>query len=102
MLILKWYGIDVNGELQDTMLAHYLIEPNMRHNLNILSETYLNYTPVSIESLIGKKGAKQGSMRDVPVEKVAEYAGEDADLTWQLGEKFFPQVARAILWKIIC
>lgn len=93
MLVLKWYGVEVKGELFDTMLAHYLMEPELRHNLNYMSETYLSYKPVSIESLIGKKGKKQGSMRDVPIEKAKEYAGEDTDLTLQLKELFEPQLA---------
>jgi DNA polymerase I len=83
-LVLKWYGIEVKGFFADTMLAHYLLEPELRHNMDYLAETYLNYKPVSIESLIGKKGVNQGSMRDVQVEDVAAYAGEDADVTWQL------------------
>ncbi len=83
-LILKWYGVDVKGFYFDTMLAHYLLEPELRHNLNYLSETYLDYAPVPIESLIGKKGKKQLSMRDVSIEKIKEYAGEDADLTYQI------------------
>ncbi len=92
IIILKWYGVEVQGALFDTMLAHYLIEPELRHNLNYMSETYLKYQPVSIESLIGKKGKKQGSMRDVEIEKVKEYAGEDTDLTLQLKEHFEPQM----------
>ncbi len=84
MLMLKWYDIEVKGKLFDTMLAHYVVEPELRHNLNYLSETYLGYAPVSIESLIGKKGKNQLSMRDVPAEKIKEYAGEDADLTLRL------------------
>ncbi|MEN8186006.1 MAG: DNA polymerase I, partial [Bacteroidota bacterium] len=86
--ILHHYNIKVKGKLFDTMLAHYLINPDMRHNMNILSETYLNYQPVSIETLIGKKGKKQGSMRDVELEKQTEYAVEDADITLQLKEVF--------------
>ena len=66
------------------MVAHYLINPDMRHNLDTLSESYLNYSPISIETLIGKKGKNQGSMRDVPVEEVTDYASEDADLALQL------------------
>ena len=92
MLILRWYGVTVKGPLFDTMLAHYLIEPELRHNLDYMSETYLQYKPVSIESLIGKKGKKQGNMRDVAVERVKEYAGEDADLTLQLYQHFEPQM----------
>jgi len=90
ILVLKKYGLDVQGPLFDTMIAHYLIEPDTRHNMDILAEIYLNYVPVSIETLIGKKGKKQASMRDVDVEKVVEYAGEDADITLQLKEVFEP------------
>jgi len=90
IIVLKNYGITVTGDLFDTMLAHYLLEPEKRHNLNVLSETYLNYSPVSIESLIGKKGKEQGSMKNVPVDTVKEYAGEDADITLQLKNKLEP------------
>lgn len=93
ILVLKWYDITVKGKIEDTLLAHYVLVPNMRHNLTILSETYLQYTPVSIESLIGKKGKKQKSMRTVPIEKIKEYAGEDADLTWQIHQHFEPMLA---------
>jgi DNA polymerase-1 len=82
----------VKGALFDTMLAHYLIQPDMRHNMDVLAETYLNYRPVSIETLIGKKGKNQGSMRDVEPEKVSEYAGEDADITFQLKQVFAPKL----------
>lgn len=84
MNVLLQYGIAVKGKLFDTMLAHYLIEPDMRHNMDYLSETYLGYKPVSIETLIGKKGKNQSSMRDVELEKIKEYAAEDADVTYQL------------------
>ncbi len=84
--ILLNYDIEVRGRLFDTMIAHYLIEPDQRHNLNFLSEVYLNYRPVEIETLIGKKGKAQKNMRDVPLEEIKEYAAEDADLTWQLKE----------------
>ncbi|TAF26644.1 MAG: DNA polymerase I [Runella slithyformis] len=90
LLVLKNYGISVRGPLYDTMLAHYLIEPEKRHNMDILANNYLNYEPISIETLIGKKGVKQGNMRDAPVEKVTEYAAEDADITLQLKEKLNP------------
>ena len=86
--ILSNYGVAVKGKLFDTMIAHYLINPDMRHNMDILSETYLKYAPQSIEALIGKKGKNQKSMRDVPVEEVKEYAVEDADVTLQLKEIF--------------
>lgn len=85
--VLLSYGIEVRGTIFDTMLAHYLIDPDTRHNLDTLSESYLNYTPVSIETLIGKKGKNQGNMRDVDPKEVAEYAGEDADITLQLKHK---------------
>ncbi|MFP4366442.1 MAG: DNA polymerase I [Bacteroidales bacterium] len=84
ILVMAGYGIDVRGELFDTMLAHYLLQPEMRHNLTFLSETYLGYSPVSIEELIGKKGKNQRNMRSVELETIKEYACEDADLTWQL------------------
>jgi len=84
ILMLKQYGINVDGFLYDTMIMHYLIEPESRHNMTVLCNQYLNYQPVEIEELIGKKGAKQGSMRQVPLSQIAEYAGEDADVTWQL------------------
>jgi DNA polymerase-1 len=90
ILILKWYGIEVAGELFDTMLAHYLIDPDTRHGMDVLAENYLGYTPVSITELIGKKGKNQGSMRDVEVETVKEYAAEDADITLQLEQVFAP------------
>jgi DNA polymerase-1 len=81
--VLAKYKITVKGKLFDTMLAHYLINPDMRHNMNVLAETYLNYTPISITELIGKKGKNQLSMRDVPLDKQTEYAVEDADITWR-------------------
>ncbi|SMC75590.1 DNA polymerase I [Pedobacter nyackensis] len=90
ILILKWYGIAVKGRLFDTMLAHYLIDPDTRHNMDVLSENYLNYTPISITALIGSKGKSQGNMRDVPAEKVVDYAAEDADVTLQLADVFTP------------
>ena len=86
--VLFKYDISVSGPLYDTMVAHYLINPDMRHNLDTLSESYLNYSPISIETLIGKKGKNQGSMRDVPVKEVTDYASEDADLTLQLKKIF--------------
>ena len=86
--ILSNYAIQVKGKLFDTMIAHYLINPDMRHNMDILSETYLKYSPKSIEDLIGKKGKNQLSMRDVPLEDIKEYAVEDADVTLQLKENF--------------
>jgi DNA polymerase-1 len=88
--IFKRYGIELKGKLFDTMIAHYLINPDMRHNMDVLSETYLKYSPKSIETLIGKKGKNQKSMRDVEVEQVKEYAVEDTDVTLQLKEVFEP------------
>jgi DNA polymerase-1 len=84
MTIMKWYGVELAGTLFDTMIAHYLCEPDLRHKLDYLTETYLDYKMVPIEDLIGKSGKNQLSMRDVSLEKVKEYAGEDADLTLQL------------------
>lgn len=90
--ILKWYNIDVRGPLFDTMLAHYLIEPDLRHNMDFLSETYLEYKPVPIEALIGKKGKNQLSMREVDTTLLKDYASEDADITLQLKEVFAPKL----------
>ncbi len=90
--ILKWYDVVVKGQLFDTMLAHYLIQPDMRHGMDLLAETYLNYKPVSIEELIGKKGQNQLSMRTVDVETVKEYAAEDADVTFRLKQVFEPML----------
>ena len=81
--VLKNYNVIIKNKFWDTMVAHFLIQPDMRHNMNVLSETYLNYEPVSIEELIGKKGKNQTSMRDVPVEQIKDYAAEDADVTIQ-------------------
>ncbi|MCS4224734.1 DNA polymerase I [Sphingobacterium sp. BIGb0165] len=90
ILLLARYGIKVQGALFDTMLAHYLIDPDTRHGMDVLAENYLNYTPVSITELIGEKGKKQGNMRDVDFEKIKEYAAEDADITLQLKNIFHP------------
>ncbi|MCC7029014.1 MAG: DNA polymerase I [Chitinophagaceae bacterium] len=90
LLVLKNYGIEVKGRLFDTMLAHYCFEPEGKRSMDLLSETYLQYRPVSIEELIGKKGKGQGNMRDVETEKIKEYAAEDADITLQLKSKFVP------------
>lgn len=92
MLVLKWYGVSIKGKLFDTMLAHYLIDPDTRHGMDVLSENYLNYSPISITTLIGPKGKSQGNMRDVPVEKVVDYAAEDADVTLQLANVFAPML----------
>ncbi len=93
--IIANYGISVKGKLFDTMIAHYLINPDMRHNMDVLSETYLKYSPKSIETLIGKKGKNQLSMRDVNLEEIKEYAAEDADITFQLKEVFSPILDKA-------
>jgi DNA polymerase I len=90
MLVLKNYGINVKGILYDTMLAHYLIEPEGKHSMDWLAQQYLNYMPVSITELIGKKGKNQGNMRDVDEDEVTSYAAEDADITLKLKEKFDP------------
>ena len=86
--VLKNYNINVKGQLFDTMVAHYLINPDMRHNMDILAETYLKYSPKSITELIGKKGINQRSMREVSIEDQTEYAVEDADITFQLKSHF--------------
>ncbi len=93
-LVLKWYGVQLRGAIADTMVAHYLLEPELRHNMDYMAETYLKYQPVHIESLIGKKGKNQNSMRDVPVEEVKEYAAEDADITLQLKQYLFPRLEK--------
>ena len=92
LLMLKWYGFELKGNVYDTMLAHYVIEPEGRRSMDLLSSQYLNYEPVHIDELIGKKGVGQGTMRDVEVEKVKEYAAEDADITLQLKKVFEPLV----------
>lgn len=90
LCIMLRYGITISAKTFDTMIAHYLINPDMRHGMDLLSETYLGYQPQSITELIGKKGKNQKSMKDVPLDQVTEYAGEDADITLQLFEKFTP------------
>ena len=90
---LSWYDVDVQGPFFDTMVAHYLLQPDMRHNMNILAETYLNYQPVSIETLIGKKGKNQKSMRQADPVELSKYAAEDADITLQLKIHFEPLLA---------
>ncbi len=90
--VLQKYDIQVKGPLFDTMLAHYLLEPDQRHGMDILAENYLNYTPITIETLIGKKGKNQGTMRDLEPRDILDYAAEDADITFQLKEIFEPQL----------
>lgn len=100
MEVLAQYGIKVKGALYDTMIAHYLLQPDQRHSMDEMSEYYLGYTPVSITKLIGEKGKNQGSMRDVPIESIKEYAGEDADITWQLREVLEKEIAKDSLQKL--
>ncbi len=90
--ILMNYGIQIKNKLFDTMVAHFLIQPEMRHGMDVLAETYLNYAPISIETLIGKKGKNQTSMREAPLDKITEYAAEDADITLQLKDVFEPKL----------
>ena len=97
--VLQNYGVEVRGALFDTMIAHYVLNPDMRHNMDVLSETYLNYTPIAIESLIGK-GKAQRSMRTVAIDQLKEYAVEDADVTWQLKEVFKAELSKANAQKV--
>lgn len=90
LLVLKWYGFELKGKSFDTLLAHYVIDPEGKRSMDFLSEQFLNYTPIPIEKLIGKKGKNQGNMRDVELNAIAEYASEDADITLQLKNKFTP------------
>ncbi|WP_225000213.1 DNA polymerase I [Cesiribacter sp. SM1] len=100
ILALRKYGIEVQGPVTDTMIAHYLLEPDMRHGMDLLAETYLNYKPVSITELIGSKGKDQKTMRDVPLEAIKEYAAEDADITLQLERKLMPLLKQEKLLKL--
>src|SRR6185436_6434817 len=100
LLVLKWYGIELTGKLFDTMLAHYVIEPDGKRSMDLLSEKYLGYEPVHIEELIGKKGKTQGTMRDVEIEKIKEYAAEDADITLQLKKIFTPLLKKKEVEKV--
>jgi len=101
LLVLKWYGIEPAGSLYDTMLAHYVFEPEGKRSMDDLSEKFLGYVPVPIEELIGKKGKHQLTMRDAEVEKVKEYAGEDADITLQLKQQFVSRVEKAGLLRVL-
>ena len=94
------YGIEIQGPYFDTMLAHYLLEPDQRHNMDVLAQNYLNYQPISIESLIGKKGKSQLNMRQVDLKKVSDYACEDADITYQLKHIFEKKLENTPLIKI--
>jgi len=98
--VLSKYNISVQGKLFDTMLAHYLINPDMSHNMEVLAETYLNYSPISIVELLGKKGKNQLSMRDISLEKITEYAVEDADITLQLKKHFEKELKEANTQKL--
>jgi len=100
LLVLKWYGLEICGKKFDTMLAHYVIEPDGKRSMDVLSAKYLGYEPVHIDALIGKKGKNQGNMRDVELEKIKEYAGEDADITLQLKNVFAPQLKSADVEKL--
>lgn len=92
ILVMRHYGVKVAGELWDTMIAHYLLNPELRHGMDYLAETYLHYRPMPIEELIGPKGKGQRSMRSVPLATIAEYAAEDADITLQLQQHFAPKL----------
>jgi len=100
LLILKWYGFTLRGNIFDTMLAHYVLEPEGKRSMDVLSAKYLGYLPVSITELIGKKGKGQGNMRDVDLDNIKEYAAEDADITLQLKNVFLPQLASKSVEKI--
>jgi len=93
-LVLKWYGVEVKGKTFDTMLAHYVIEPEGRRSMDLLSAQFLGYEPVAIETIIGKKGKNQGSMRDASLEQITEYAAEDADITFQLKQTIAPLIQK--------
>ncbi|HSZ34640.1 MAG TPA: DNA polymerase I [Puia sp.] len=100
MLVLKWYGIEIAGEIFDTMLAHYVIDPDGKRSMDLLSAQFLGYEPVPIENLIGKKGKSQGNMRDVALDKITEYAAEDADITLQLKNVFQPLLDKKSVRKV--
>jgi len=99
-LVLKWYGVELLGQTFDTMLAHYVIEPEGRRSMDLLSAQFLGYEPISITTLIGKKGKNQGNMRDAPLEQVTEYAAEDADITLQLKNCFTPLIKKRGVEKV--
>ncbi len=99
-LVLKWYGVELKGKTFDTMLAHYVIEPEGRRSMDVLSEQFLGYEPVAIETLIGKKGKNQGTMKDVALEQITEYAAEDADITLQLKECFEPLLTKRAVQRV--
>ncbi len=99
-LVLKWYGVELLGNTFDTMLAHYVIEPEGRRSMDLLSAQFLGYEPISITTLIGKKGKNQGTMRDAPLDQVTEYAAEDADITLQLKNCFAPLIKKRGVEKV--
>ena len=100
LLVLKWHGAEIKGKIFDTMLAHYVLEPDGKRSMDLLSAMYLGYEPIHIEELIGKKGKTQGTMRDVEIERAKEYAVEDADITLQLKNIFEPQLAQKSVDKV--
>ncbi|MEP6673522.1 MAG: DNA polymerase I [Ferruginibacter sp.] len=100
MLVLKWYEMELKGNIFDTMLAHYVIEPEGKRGMDLLSVKFLGYEPVHIEELIGKKGKGQGNMRDVEIEKIKDYAAEDADITLQLKHVFLPKLKEKEVEKV--
>ena len=100
LLILKWYGVSLKGKFFDTLLAHYVIEPEGKRNMDWLSAKYLGYEPIHIEELIGKKGKNQGCMKDVEIEKLKEYAVEDADVTLQFKNIFEPLLKKFEVQKV--
>ena len=100
VLVLKWYDVEIKGKFFDTMLAHYVFEPEGKRSMDLLSEKFLGYEPIHIEELIGKKGKTQGNMRDVEINKLKEYAAEDADITLQLKNVFLPKIISAKVDKV--
>jgi len=100
LLILKWHGYELRGNIFDTMLAYYVIEPDGKASMDMMSAKYLGYEPISIEELIGKKGRTQGSMRNVELEKIKEYAVEDADITLQLKNALIPLLKKNEVEKV--
>ncbi|MGJ7033514.1 DNA polymerase I [Niabella hirudinis] len=100
LLVLKWYGVEPRGKIFDTMLAHYVIEPDGKRSMDQLSAKYLGYEPIHIEELIGKKGKTQGTMRDVEIDKIKDYAAEDADITFQLKAVFEPMLEKRQVQKV--
>ncbi len=100
LLVLKWYDVEIPGKLFDTMLAHYVIEPDGKRSMDLLAAKFLGYEPIPIEDLIGKKGKSQGNMRDVELEKIKEYAVEDADITLQLKQVFTPLLTKKEVDKV--